>query len=166
MTGGGGVSHDTDQTSTSLQMNRPVITHMEQVDDSVMQISETGHWFLEGWIGDHLVEFLVDSGSSVTAMSNSFYQTLVRAGAPLGVLGSTARTLRSANGIGIVVSGALTAWCRSWDCRQSFPYSFATLRPGLMPSLVLMFWAPCCHIPWTLRMASCSHKGVLHQRPR
>ena len=31
-----------------------------QVDDSVMQISGTGHWFLEGWIGDHYVEFLVD----------------------------------------------------------------------------------------------------------
>ena len=76
---------------------------MEQVDDSVMQISGTGHWFLEGWIGDHLVEFLVDSGSS--AMSNSFYQTLVRAGAPLGVLGPTVRTLRSANGTGIGVSG-------------------------------------------------------------
>ena len=43
-----------------------------------MQISGTGHWFLEGWIGDHSVEFLVDSGSSVTAISNSLYQTLVR----------------------------------------------------------------------------------------
>ena len=41
-----------------------------------MQISGTGHWFLEGWIGDHSVEFLVDSGSSVTAMSDSFYQAL------------------------------------------------------------------------------------------
>ena len=30
-----------------------------------MHISGTGHWFLEGWIGDHSVEFLVDSGSSV-----------------------------------------------------------------------------------------------------
>ena len=72
------VTHDTDQASTGLQINRPITTHMEQVDDSVMQISGTGHWFLEGWIGDHLVESLVDSGSSVTAMSNSFYQTLVR----------------------------------------------------------------------------------------
>ena len=80
---------------------------MEQVDDSVMQISGTGHWFLEGWIGDHSVEFLVDSGSSVTAVSNSFYQTLVRAGAPLGVLGPTARTLRSANGTRIGVSGCI-----------------------------------------------------------
>ena len=31
-----------------------------------MHISGTGHWFLEGWIGDHSVDFLVDSGSSVT----------------------------------------------------------------------------------------------------
>ena len=28
---------------------------MEQEDDLVMQISGTGHWFLEGWIGDHSV---------------------------------------------------------------------------------------------------------------
>ena len=41
-------------------------------EDPVMQISGTGHWFLEGWIGDHSVEFLVDSGSSVTAMSDIF----------------------------------------------------------------------------------------------
>ena len=42
-------------------------------EDPVMQISGTGHWFLEGWIGDHSVDFLVDSGSSVTAMSDIFY---------------------------------------------------------------------------------------------
>ena len=53
-------------------------------EDPVMQISGTGHWFLEGWIGDHSVEFLVDSGSSVTAMSDYFYRNLVCAGAPLG----------------------------------------------------------------------------------
>ena len=70
-----------------------------------MQISGTGHWFLEGWIGDHSVEFLVDSGSSVTAMSDTFYRTLVHAGAPLGTLQYTARTLRSANGTGIEVLG-------------------------------------------------------------
>ena len=70
-----------------------------------MQISGTGHWFLEGWISDDSVEFLVDSGSSVTAVSNSFYRTLVHAGAPLGVLGPTARTLRSSNGTRIGVSG-------------------------------------------------------------
>ena len=68
-----------------------------------MQISGTGHWFLEAWIGDHSIELLVDSGSSVTAMSDLFYQTLVHAGAPLGTLQYTARTLRSAHGTGIEV---------------------------------------------------------------
>ena len=73
-------------------------------EDPFMQISGTGHWFLEGWIGDHLVEFLVDSGSSVTAMSDNFYRNLVCAGAPLGALQVTARTLRSANGTSIEVA--------------------------------------------------------------
>ena len=69
------VNHESDQPSTNLQMDRTGlqvdhsdIAHTEQEDDLVMQISGTGHWFLEGWIGDHSVEFLVDSGSSVTAM--------------------------------------------------------------------------------------------------
>ena len=55
-------------------------------EDPVMHISGTGHWFLEGWIGDHSVKFLVDSGSSVTAMSDVFYRNLVQAGAPVGAL--------------------------------------------------------------------------------
>ena len=59
------------------------------MDDDVLQISGAGHWFLDGWIEDHSVEFLVDSGSSVTAMSDSLYQTLVCAGAPVGTLGCT-----------------------------------------------------------------------------
>ena len=50
------------------------------MDESVLQISEAGHWFLEGWIGNHSVDFLVNSGSAVTALSCSFYQTLVRGG--------------------------------------------------------------------------------------
>ena len=74
---------------------QPAITSCRYEDplryeDPVMQISGTGHWFLEGWIGDHSVEFLVDSGSSVTAMSDTFYRNLVHAGAPLGVLKVTA----------------------------------------------------------------------------
>ena len=88
------VTHTTDQTPSGSQIDRTDITHVGHVDDSVMQISGTGHWFLEGWIGDHSVEFLVDSGSSVTTVSNSFYQTLVRAGAPLGVLGPAAFSAR------------------------------------------------------------------------
>ena len=38
----------------------------QQTEENIMQISGTGHWFLEGWIGDHAVDFLVDSGSAVT----------------------------------------------------------------------------------------------------
>ena len=105
-----------------------------------MQISGTGHWFLEGWIGDHSVEFLLDSGSSVTAMSNSFYWTLIRAGAPLGILGPTARTLRSANGTRIGVSG--------W-------------QPVPMPLLEQTSWAPCYLTPWTLRTVSSLPKLAL-----
>ena len=55
-----------------------------------MHISGTGHWFLEGWIGDHSVEFLVDSGSSVTAISDVLYGNLLQAGAPVGTLQVTA----------------------------------------------------------------------------
>ena len=77
----------------------------DHVKDEVLQISGAGHWFLDRWIGDHAVEFLVDSGSSVTAMSHSLNQSLVRAGAPVRTLGCTSRTLRGANGTGIVVPG-------------------------------------------------------------
>ena len=56
----------------------------DHVEEEVLPISGAGHCFLDGWIGDHAVEFLVDSGSSVTAVSHSLYQSLVRAGAPWG----------------------------------------------------------------------------------
>ena len=46
----------------------------QQSDEDIMQISGAGHWFLEGWIGDHAVDFLVDSGSAMTAVSRSFYK--------------------------------------------------------------------------------------------
>ena len=84
-------------------MDRPDSPYTNHVDDLVLQ--KTGHWFLEGWIGDHSVEFLVDSGSSVAAMSDSLYQTLVQTGAAVGALGYTSRTLRGANGTGIGMSG-------------------------------------------------------------
>ena len=63
-------------TETEISRDgRPVVPSSGYEDplrceDPVMQISGAGHWFLEGWIGDHSVEFLVDSGSSVTAMSD------------------------------------------------------------------------------------------------
>ena len=67
-------------------------------EEAVMQISGAGHWFLEGWIGDHAVNFLVDSGSAVTAVSSSFYKNLRGAGAPVGEIRPTNRRLRGANG--------------------------------------------------------------------
>ena len=70
----------------------------QQTEENIMQISGTGHWFLEGWISDHTLDFLVDSGSAVTAISRSFFNTLSEAGAPVGVLRPTTRRLRGANG--------------------------------------------------------------------
>ena len=95
-----------------------------------MQMSGTGHWFLEGWIGDHSVEFLVDSGSSVTAMSDTFHQTLVHAGAPLGTLQYTVRTLRSANGTGIEVSGCSRCTVSSMGLQTEFSIIICNLAAG------------------------------------
>ena len=86
-----------------------------------MHISGTGHWFLEGWIGDHSVEFLVDSGSSVTAISDVLYGNLLQAGAPVGTLQVTARTLRSANGTGIEVLGCSRCSVSFLGLRTEFP---------------------------------------------
>ena len=76
-----------------------------QSEEDIMQISGKGHWFLEGWIGDHAVDFLVDSGSAVTAVSRSFFNRLSEAGAPVGPVRQTGRRLRGANGSQIEISG-------------------------------------------------------------
>ena len=114
---------------------RPAVRPTINVDplryeDPVMQISGTGHWFLEGWIGDHSIEFLVDSGSSVTAMSDLFYRTLVHAGAPLGTLQYTARTLRSANGTGIEVLGCSYCTVSFLGLQTEFPIIICNLATG------------------------------------
>ena len=92
-------SHEREEiTETDVSREgQPIVPSSECEDplhyeDPVMHISGVGHWFLEGWIGDHLVELLVDSGSSVTAMSDIFYRNLVQAGAPVGALQITTRT--------------------------------------------------------------------------
>ena len=86
-------SADTDSSPVGRLPVTPTITEDPlRCEDPVMQISGSG-------------QFLVDSGSSVTAMSDTFYRTLVCAGAPLGTLQYTARQLRSANGTGIEVLG-------------------------------------------------------------
>ena len=76
----------------------------QQSEEDIMQISGKGHWFLEGWIGDHAVDFLVDSGSAVTAVSRSFFDRLSGAGAPVGPLRPTERRLCGANGSQIEIS--------------------------------------------------------------
>ena len=76
-----------------------------RAEEDVMQISGKGHWFLEGWIGDHAVDFLVDSGSAVTAVSRSFFNRLREMGAPVGPVRQTDRRLRGANGSQIEISG-------------------------------------------------------------
>ena len=85
---------------------------------------------MEGWIGDHSVEFLVDSGSSVTAMSDIFNRNLVHAGAPLGALQITARMLRSANGTGIEVLGCSRCSVSFLGLRTEFPIIICSLATG------------------------------------
>ena len=126
-------------------------------EDPVMHISGTGHWFLEGWIGDHSVEFLVDSGSSVTAMSDIFYRNLVHAGAPLGALQTTARTLRSANGTGIEVLGCSRCSVSFLGLRTEFPIIICSLATGTDAIIGQM-----CH--WTLRMDCCLRRVALHSQ--
>ena len=117
-------------TQTGSLMDRPDSPYTDHVDDSVLQISGAGHWFLEGWIGDHSVEFLVDSGSSVTAMSDSLYQILVQTGAPLGALGYTSRTLRGANGTGIGVLGCSHCVESFMGLQTEFPILVCDLATG------------------------------------
>ena len=124
-------SADADSSPVGRLPVTPTITEYPlRCEDAVMQISGTGHWFLEGWIGDHSVEFLVDSGSSVTAMSDTFYRTLVHAGAPLGTLQYTARTLRSANGTGIEVLGCSCCTVSFMGLQTEFPIIISNLAKG------------------------------------
>ena len=86
-----------------------------------MQISGAGHWFMEGWIGDHSVDFLVDSGSAVTAVSCSFHRALAKAGAPVGALRPTPRKLRGANGSQIDILGCSSCVVSFLGLRTEFP---------------------------------------------
>ena len=80
--------------STGRSVDWSDSTTDQPAEEAILQIAGAGHWFLEGWIGDHAVDFLVDSGSAVTALSCAFYQTLLGAGAPVGALQPTDRRLR------------------------------------------------------------------------
>ena len=93
----------------------------QSTEEAILQISGAGHWFLEGWIGDHAVDFLVDSGSAVTALSCKFYQTLLSAGAPVGVLQPTDRRLRGANGSPIAILGCSSCMVSFLGLWTEFP---------------------------------------------
>ena len=125
-----------ERTEAEFSQDGPTIIPLSEYEDPlhcedpVMHISGTGHWFLEGWIGDHSVDFLVDSGSSVTAMSDILYRNLVQAGAPVGALQITARTLRSANGTSIEVLGCSRCSVSCLGLRTEFPIIICSLAAG------------------------------------
>ena len=48
----------TKSVGRSVDWSQTVNDQLEE--EAIMQISGAGHWFLEGWIGDHSVDFLVD----------------------------------------------------------------------------------------------------------
>ena len=123
-------SGDTDQDDArSYTTTHPVgksVDWLEAVDsqqtgENIMQISGTGHWFLEDLIGDHAVDFLVDSGSAVITISRYFFDTLSEAGAPVGVLRPTTRRLRGANGSQIDISGSSSCMVSFFGVRTEFP---------------------------------------------
>ena len=63
----------------------------------------------------------MDSGSAVTALSCKFYQTLLSAGAPVGVLRPTDRRLRGANGSPIAILGCSSCMVSFLGLRTEFP---------------------------------------------
>ena len=115
-----------DQSHTTMHLVGKSVDWSGEVDnphtdEDIMQISGAGHWFLDGWIGDHAVDFLVDSRSAVTAVSRSFYETLREAGAPVGDLRPTVRRLRGANGSQIDISGCSSCVVSFLGLRTEFP---------------------------------------------
>ena len=107
--------------SVSKSVDWSIAVDNRQADENVMQISGAGHWFLKGWIGDHAVDFLVDSGSVATAVSCSFYKTLVEAEALVGELRPMARKLCGANGSQIDISGCSSCVVLFLGLRTEFP---------------------------------------------
>ena len=125
-------------------------------DEDVMQISGAGHWFLEGWIGDHAVDFLVDSGSAVIAVSCSFYKNLVEARAPVGDLQPTARKLRGANGSQIDILGCSSCVVSFLGLQTEFPI----LVCDLSTDAIIGTETPYCLKHWTSSMDCYLRKEV------
>ena len=114
-----------DPTATGEDIGWPVdwsrTVNDQLEEEAIMQISGAGQCFLEGWIGDHSVDFLVDSGYAVTAVFCSFYRALAKAGAPLGELRPTPRKLRGANGSQIDILGCSSCVVSFRGLRTEFP---------------------------------------------
>ena len=66
----------------------------------------------------------------MTAISDILYKNLVHAGAPVGALQITARTLRSANGTGIEVLGCSRCSVSFLGLRTEFPIIICSLAAG------------------------------------
>ena len=155
----------TKSVGRSVDWSRTVDDQLEE--KNVIQISGAGHWFLEGWTGDHSVDFLVDSGSAVTAVSCSFYKALAKAGAPVGALRPTPRKLRGANGSQIDILGCSSCMVSFLGLRTEFPIlvcdlsTDAIIGTDTLGSVLL----------WILSMDCCSRReecpfsctaGMLH----
>ena len=124
-------------------------------EEAVMQIAGAGHWFLEGWIGDHAVDFLVDSGSVVTAVSGAFCKTLMGAGAPVGELRPTTRKLRGADGSQIDILGCSFCVVSFLGLRTEFPILVCDLS-----TLEQISWDQYYHTHWTSNMDCCLQNEV------
>ena len=122
------VEDTTDSFRLTRRGNSATIHYIARIQLCTSQERDTGSWRVGG--GDHSVEFLVDSGSSVTAISDVLYGNLLQAGAPVGALQATARTLRSANGTGIEVLGCSRCSVSFWDCERSSPIIICSLAAG------------------------------------
>ena len=138
--GGGNITGDTpsdtnedrsaseaDQAYVTTVPARKSVDWSESVDDQqpeedIMQISGKGHWFLEGWIGDHAVDFLVDSGSAVTAISRPFFNRLSEArGTGRMLLTYNEETTWRSNGSQIEISGCSYCMVSFLGLRTEFP---------------------------------------------
>ena len=113
-------------TQTSPPLNRPET--VKTVDDAVLPISGAGHWFLEGWIGDHLVprRFGIVGDGYVRLSISDF-------GLCWSTSGSVSmyfKTLRGANGTGIGVSGCSHCVVSFMGLLTEFPILVCDLASG------------------------------------
>ena len=89
----------------------------------------------------------MDSGSAATALSCSFYQTLVQAGASVGALQTTPRKLRGANGSSIDILGCSSCVVSFLGLQTELPILVCDLSTDAI--MVRILWVWCYHTLWT-----------------